>query len=279
MTKTIVITGASDGIGATAARKLSADGHQIVIIGHSPDKTKAVANELNAPYYIVDFTRLDDVEALAEKLSADLPTIDVLVNNAGGIMRERQLTGDGFEKTLQVNYLAPFLLTNLLLPKLVENNARVINTSSVAHKLFAKLDINDLNLEHGYTVNRAYGNAKLANILFTKGLNTRFGKYGVTTAAFHPGNVATSFAADSTSPLRFLYKTFLKKFFLISPEKGADTLVWLATSQPGEVWQSGGYYYKRKPAKIYNDGNNTELATKLWHKSVVMADLDDDSVS
>lgn len=279
MKKTIVITGASDGIGTAAARQLVRDGHSVVIVGRNPGKTKAIADELDAPYYVTDFSELDDVETLAEKLLADIPQIDVLINNAGGIMGKRQLTDDGFEKTLQVNHLAPFLLTNLLLPKLVEHKARIINTASVAHKLFAKLDIDDLNLEHDYSVNRAYGNAKLANILFTSELARRFGSFGITAASFHPGNVATSFAADSTSPLRFLYKTFLKKFFLISPEKGTDTLVWLATSEAGKDWQSGHYYYKRKSTKIHNDGDNDELAKQLWDKSATMTDLSDDQAS
>lgn len=273
--KTILITGASDGIGAAAAKQLVHDGHTVAIIGRNADKTKAIADSLSMPYYVADFTKLDDVETLANKLLEDFETIDVLVNNAGGIMGKRTVTDDGFEMTLQVNHLAPFLLTNLLLPKLTKNHARIITTSSVAHKLFAKFDINDLNLEHDYSVNRAYGNAKLANILFTTELNRRFKRFGVMSTAFHPGNVATSFAANSSSPLRFIYKTFLKRFFLISPEKGADTLLWLINAPETEL-ESGAYYYKRKKIVITNQGNDPIISEQLWEASATMTGLVED---
>src|SRR5271157_6112208 len=113
--KTIVITGASDGIGAAAARLLTAQDAQVIIVGRSPQKTPKVAGELNAPYYLADFSKLDDVRKLASQIKKDIPRIDVLVNNAGGVMGERRLTVDGNEMTIQVNHLAPFLLTNLLL--------------------------------------------------------------------------------------------------------------------------------------------------------------------
>ena len=127
--RTVVITGASDGIGAAAARRLHADGHRVVVVGRSPE-TRAVAAELGVQHHVADFARLDDVRALAADL-ASLERIDVLANNAGGIFGDRTLTADGFEKTLQVNHLAPFLLTALLLDTLLASGAAVVNLSLI----------------------------------------------------------------------------------------------------------------------------------------------------
>jgi NAD(P)-dependent dehydrogenase (short-subunit alcohol dehydrogenase family) len=271
--KTIVITGASDGIGAAAARELGGPGDKVVVVGRSREKTAAVAKELGADYFVADFERLDEVRALAAALLAKYPRIDVLANNAGGIMGTREETVDGHEKTFQVNHLAPFLLTRLLMGRLVESKAIVINTSSVANQLFGKLDIEDLEARAAYSPNKAYGDAKLANILFTRELHRRYHGQGIHTAAFHPGNVATNFSAGSTSAMRFLYQTFLKRLFLITPEKGADTLVWLAQSTPGTDWVSGEYYCKRKIAKANKQAYDGSLAELLWKKSSSMLGL------
>ena len=264
--KTIVITGASDGIGAAGARQLHRDGHMVVIVGRSPEKTRAVAGELGADYFVADFSRLDEVRSLAAKLQANYPRIDVLANNAGGVFGAKKTTVDGFEQTLQVNHLAPFLLTNLLIDRLAESRATVINTSSVANSRFGKFDIDDVNAERGYSENRAYGNAKLANILFTVELHNRYAERGISTAAFHPGIVATSFATGSTSLMRLVYRSVFK-VFLISPEEGADTLVWLATTVPGIDWVSGAYYAKRQIAKANPQAYDTALAARLWDLS------------
>ena len=147
--RTIVITGASDGIGAAAARALAASGDRVVIVGRSPQKTEAIAAELGADHFIADFTRLADVRALAAELLRRYPRIDVLANNAGGIMGARELTADGHEKTLQVNHLAPFLLTTLLMDRLIESRASVINTSSAANR-FGRLNLDDLGNARKY---------------------------------------------------------------------------------------------------------------------------------
>ena len=267
--RTIVITGASDGIGAAAARALAATGDQVVVVGWSPQKTAAVAAELGVASYVADFARLDEVRELAATLLAEHPRIDVLANNAGGIMGDRTETIDGHEKTFQVNHLAPFLLTTLLLDRLVDSHARVITTSSVANRLFGHLEIDDLDARTGYRPNKAYGDAKLANILFTRELNRRYSPAGISAASFHPGGVATNFAADSTSPMRIVYTSVLKRL-LISPEKGADTLVWLATSEPGSQWVSGEYYEKRKIAKANAQASDADLARELWDRSAAM---------
>lgn len=267
--RTIVITGASDGIGAAAARALGAGGDRVVVVGRSSDKTRAIAKQIGADFYLADFSRLSEVRNLAATLLEQYPSIDVLANNAGGIMGDRALTEDGHEKTFQVNHLAPFLLTTLLMDRLVESRARVINTSSAANRIFGKFAIDDLDAEKKYSPNLAYGNAKLANILFTKELHRRYHASGITTAAFHPGVVATSFSAGSTSVMRHLYAGIASRFML-TPEAGADTLVWLANSTPGVDWQSGEYYAKRKPAKTNPQADDAALATTLWERSAQM---------
>ena len=267
-TKTIVITGASDGIGAAAARRLKARGHALVLVGRSPEKTRRIGEELDVPFLTADFADLAQVRELAARLDDGYPTIDVLVNNAGGIFGDRDRTVDGFEKTLQVNHLAPFLLTNLLMPTLVGSDASVINTSSAAARLFGHIDIDDLDNDRRFSANKAYGDSKLANVLFTKELHRRFHPEGVSSAAFHPGPVATSFAAGSTSLMRWIYQTPLRHIAgLISPDQGAQTLVWLADTTPDTDWVSGEFYEKLQVAKTHPQAADAELARALWERS------------
>ncbi len=198
--QTIVITGASDGIGAVAARELAAAGHHVVMVGRSPEKTHAVARAAGiADVHLADFTRLDEVRRLADEVRERYPRIDVLANNAGGIFTGPTRTDDGFEKTFQVNHLAPFLLTHHLIDRLLDSRALVVNTASIAARMFSALDLDDLNTWTRFTPNRAYGNAKLAGILFARGLTTHYAARGLTAISFHPGVVATSFASDTTS--------------------------------------------------------------------------------
>lgn len=267
--RTIVITGASDGVGAAAARQLSRRGDNVVVVGRSPGKTAAVAGALGADHLVADFAELAQVRDLATHLLDRYPRIDVLANNAGGLLdRTRQETVDGFEKTFQVNHLAPFLLTTLLMDRLIAARASVINTSSVGNRLFGHIDITDLNHERGFKAQKAYGDAKLANILFTKELHRRHHSDGISTAAFHPGSVASNFGAEANNPaLELLYRTPLKKLILISPDKGADQLVWLATSSPGTDWTSGQYYARRKPGRPNKQANDPVLAQQLWDRS------------
>ncbi|MFJ6726228.1 SDR family NAD(P)-dependent oxidoreductase [Streptomyces sp. NPDC091281] len=267
--KTVVITGASDGIGAAAARRLHAEGHRVVVVGRSPQKTRAVAREIGADHHVADFTRLDEVRALAAALDSACPRIDVLANNAGGVFGDRVRTADGFETTFQVNHLAPFLLTRLLLAKLAASRATVLQTSSVGARLAGKLDVDDLNHDRNFTPVRAYNAAKLMNILFTRELHRRHHGDGISAAAFHPGNVATSFGTRSESRLmRFVTTNPLTRSLLIAPEKGAESLFWLATSRPGVDWEPGAYYEKRKPARrVSAQARDTDLARRLWDRS------------
>jgi NAD(P)-dependent dehydrogenase (short-subunit alcohol dehydrogenase family) len=268
MSKTIVITGASDGIGAAAARQLHQDGHRVVIVGRSPQKTQAIARELGADHFLADFTRLDDVRTLAADLDRACPRIDVLANNAGGIFGDRTKTADGFEKTFQVNHLAPFLLTNLLMDKLLTSRASVIQTSSSGARLFGRLNIDDLDHDRDFTPQLAYGTAKLENILFTRELHARYHPQGLSAAAFNPGAVATSFATDSDSFMRRIYTSRIGRAFMATPKKGASQMVWLAETSPGTDWESGTYYEKNKPAKRNNpQALDPDLARELWDRS------------
>jgi NAD(P)-dependent dehydrogenase (short-subunit alcohol dehydrogenase family) len=266
--KTIVVTGASDGIGAAAGRKLHADGHRVIVVGRSPEKTAAVAKELGADHFVADFAVLDQVRELAAGLDAACPSIDVLCNNAGGVFGDPAKTVDGFEKTFQVNHLAPFLLTQLLLDKLIAAEASVIQTSSFAARMTGKIEMDDLEHDRDFNANVAYGTVKLENILFTKELHRRYHDQGISSAAFHPGVVATGFAAESHSWLRHMYTNPIGRLFMTSPEKGADQMVWLAEGRPGEDWESGTYYEKRKPATRNNpQALDDGLVEWLWERS------------
>ncbi len=269
MSRTIVITGASDGIGAAAARIQAGFGDQLVLVGRSPEKTKAIAAELGADYFLADFTDLSQVKTLAVALAQKYPRIDVLANNAGGVMGPRELTVDGHEKTFQVNHLAPFLLTTALMDTLVASRATVINTSSAAHRLMAKFNIDDLDAEKRYSANAAYGNAKLANILFTKELQRRYGSLGINAAAFHPGIVGSNFASEAAGFIKFAYG-LMSQSFMISPVQGADTLIWLANSKPGVDWTAGEYYSKRKVTRVTKTAADPTLAVQLWDRSAAM---------
>lgn len=274
--RTIVLTGASDGIGAEAARQLAASPHRLLLIGRSVVKTRAIAEETGAEWFTADFARLDDVRSLAASIADAVGDggIDVLANNAGGIFGDRTPTVDGFEKTLQVDHLAPFLLTNLLLPQLLASEGAVINTSSIGHRLFGHIDVDDLDNARRFSPNKAYGDAKLANVLFTKSLHTKFRADGLSAVAFHPGTVRTNFAAESSSIMRLLYRTPLKHLMLIGPEKGGATLRWFIDGTPDETWFSGAYYDERRlTTKVNPQVDDAALAEALWQRSAELVGI------
>ncbi|WP_020499827.1 SDR family NAD(P)-dependent oxidoreductase [Sciscionella marina] len=268
--KTIVITGASDGIGAAAARRLGNDGHRVVVVGRSPQKTAAVAREVGAAdHYLADFTELEQVRSLADELLATYPRIDVLANNAGGVFGDPTKTVDGFERTFQINHLAPFLLTRLLMDTLIDSHASVIQTSSTVRPA-REIDLGDLNHDKNFSPVRAYTAAKLENVLFSTELHRRFGARGISAASFYPGNVASSFGTQSESRLmRFITTNPIsRRLMLISPDRGADTLVWLAEATPGRDWEPGRYFYKREPTKPQNgQALDADLARRFWDRS------------
>ncbi len=277
MSRTILITGASDGIGAAAARQLHDAGERVIIVGRDPVKTARVADALEAPRYVADFADLDQVRALAADVRTHHPRIDVLANNAGGVFGERTLTIDGHERTFQVNHLAPFLLTALLQDLLTENGASVIQTSSAAAQRFSRFDVDDLDGTRRFSRTTAYGNAKLANILFTVELQRRHGasasRPGVFAVAFHPGVIASGFAADSRGPWRWLYTNPLSRRLLTPVDVGGARLTWLALGVPGRDWTPGAYYERNRPAKPHPRAADAHLAATLWERSAEMVGL------
>lgn len=275
MPRTIVITGASDGIGAAAARQLHEIGEEVVVVGRNPEKTRRVADALGVRSFTADFSDLAQVRELAETLRAEYPRIDVLANNAGGVFGERTLTADGYETTFQVNHLAPFLLTNLLRERLLASGASVIQTSSAAAKLFPRFDLDDLQGERRYSSTAAYGNAKLANVLFTKELHRRFGDEGLSAVAFHPGVIASNFGSSSNGPWKFLYGGPLAQQLMTSTSVGGARLTWLALGKPGVDWQPGGFYANNKPAKTNRLADDPAVSKVLWERSAALVGLDD----
>jgi NAD(P)-dependent dehydrogenase (short-subunit alcohol dehydrogenase family) len=267
--KTILITGASDGIGAAAARRLSRGGDQVVVVGRSEIKTAAVAAELDADYFVVDYADLSQVRALADKIRSQYPRVDVLLNNAGRMASKIELTPDGYERTYQVNYLAPFLLTTQLLDVLMESHATIVNTTSSSHKLIFRATVDDLENTASRRPATAYALSKLAIVLFTKELHRRYHAAGLSVATVHPGNVNSNIGVASGS--RFL--VFMQRYtpavlFIATPDEGADHLVRLASSTPGSDWTPGEYYAKHRIAKASRLANNPRLAGELWERTL-----------
>lgn len=262
---TIVITGASSGIGANAAGRLAAAGWDVAVVGRNPERTRSVAESVGGTPFVADFDRLDDVRELASALDDRYPVIDVLANNAGGLIHRRGLSVDGHERTLQHNHLAPFLLTNLLLPKLA--NARIIGTASVANR-FGKLRLDDLEWSKRPWLGgwAAYGTSKIATILFAEALAAR----GFEAYSFHPGYVATSFGAES--PLVRFANALTGGRVSISPEQGATPLVTLA-SEPVDA-PSGTYFDGLKPfGATHKSARTPGAAEALWQASAQLVGL------
>ncbi|GHE07035.1 SDR family NAD(P)-dependent oxidoreductase [Klenkia taihuensis] len=265
--RTIVLTGASDGIGAAAARKLAARGERLLLVGRSAEKLAAVAGPLQAESFVADFAHLSQVRDLATWVQDRTDRIDVLANNAGGVFGERVVTVDGNERTMQVNHYAHFLLTHLLLGTLQASNTAVVNTSSIGSRAFGKLDMADLDQAGKYKPMKTYGDSKLANILFTKGLVARHGAEGITSIALHPGNIASNFGQTGSVWMRAVYKTPVRHL-LGSPEKGADNLLWAIDGTPGTTWTSGEYYENEKtPRKPNPQQNDRALIDAFWAES------------
>ena len=270
-----VVTGATSGIGKATATALARLGATVVMVGRDRGRTEAAAAQVAAMSAsppraeIADLASLEQVRGLAGRL-AGLERIDVLVNNAGLVLGERRVTPDGLEHVFALNHLAPFLLTSLLLPKLTASApARVVTVTSDAHSA-ARLDLGDPNLEHGWDSWRSYANSKLANILFTRELARRLDGTGVTATCAHPGVVRTGFGRESR-PLLKLGITIARPF-MASPGRGADTIVYLASS-PDVAGQTGGYYVKRQRREPSAAARDDTAARELWALSERMTGL------
>jgi NAD(P)-dependent dehydrogenase (short-subunit alcohol dehydrogenase family) len=261
--KTVVITGASSGIGAAAARMLHALGAEVHVLGRSPERTAELAAEVGTEPIVADFARLADVREAADEILARCPRLHVLANNAGLLVNRRQETADGHELTFQVNHLAPFLLTTLLLDRLrASAPARVITTASVANLTgFVRLD--DLETRRLYLGTTVYSTTKLENILFTRELGRRLAGSGVLATCFNPGFVATDLGRGDFTGV--VFRTPLRRL-MRTPEQGADTLVWLATTPASEL-RPGAYYSARRPGVVHLQGRSDRLARELWERS------------
>jgi len=277
--KTVVITGGTSGIGQVAAEALAGMGARLVLIARDPARGEAAMARLRAKgpgaahaIHYADLSRLSEMKRVGREIAAVEPRVDVLINNAGAMFTRREVTEDGLELTFAVNHVAYFVVTHLLRDKLVASApARVISTSSHAHK-GAKLNFDDLQLVKGFSGFKAYGRSKLCNILFTRELARRLEGTGVTANCLHPGFVATRFG-DRAQGFGARVFGFLKNF-AITPEKGADTIIYLASSdEPAKV--TGAYFYKRREYTPTREARDDESARRLWQETAKLAGLTD----
>jgi NAD(P)-dependent dehydrogenase (short-subunit alcohol dehydrogenase family) len=280
--KTVLITGATNGIGKAAALEIAKMGATVVLVGRDKTKTQQVLNELqqasgnnNLESMIADLSSQKDIRKLASDFKAKHSGLDVLINNAGGFYNKRQTTLDGLEYTLALNHLSYFLLTHLLLDLLKAiapsriTPSRIINVSSDAHQN-AKLDFSDLQSEKSYSGFGVYGMSKLANVLFTYQLAKQLENTDVTVNALHPGFVNTGFANNSGGFVGTLLK--VAKRFALKPDQGADTLVYLATS-PEVEGLTGKYFVKRKETRSSPLSYDQTVQKKLWDESATLVNL------
>ena len=272
--KTVVITGATSGIGEVAAIHLAEQGARIVFTARDSVRADATMVKLKQAnpaadhaVHMADLSTLAEMKRIGTELARE-PQIDVLVNNAGALFNKRQETADGLEMTFAVNHMAYFVITNLLLPRL-KPGARIVTTASNAHR-GAKLDFDDLQTRRGYVGFPVYSKSKLANILFNRELARR-APAGVTANALHPGFVATRFGDNSGGLMRTVLKV-AKPIGAISPEEGAKTIIYLASS-PAVAGVTGEYFYECKIAAPTKEAQNDADARRLWEMSEQIAGL------
>jgi retinol dehydrogenase-12 len=275
--KVVVITGGTSGIGQVTAERLASMGARIVLVARSKSRGEAALGRLRelAPahahrVHYGDVSRLADLHRLAAEIRSAEPRIDVLINNAGAMFGKRQVTEDGLELTFATNHMSYFVLTQGLRESLAAAGAaRVINTSSHAHYR-GKIDFDDLQSERSYKAFPVYSFSKLCNILFTRVLARRLEGTGVTANSLHPGFVKTRFGDESGGGMARMIG--LMKLFAISVEKGAETLIYLASS-PDVAKTSGLYFYKCKavePSKLALDDG---IAERLWTETAKLAGI------
>jgi NAD(P)-dependent dehydrogenase (short-subunit alcohol dehydrogenase family) len=270
--KRVLITGATNGIGLAGAEELARRGASLSIVARDDAKAADTVERLMAAgaervdVFKADLTSQASIRELAGEVLERYPRIDVLVNNAGAIFEKRELSVDGIERTWALNHLAPFLLTELLLDRLKEGGpARIVTTTSDAHK-GAQIPWDDLNAEQSWGARgfRRYGQTKLANILFTAELARRLEGSDVVANCFHPGLVATGFNRNNSGLMR-IAMTVVKPFSR-SPEKGAETLVWLVDSEEAGA-ERGGYFVDCKRAQPEPPARDMDSARRLWEVS------------
>ncbi len=269
--KRVVVTGASRGIGRETALALGRMGADLSLIVRDQGRGNAVADEVRAlggggdvDVLIADLSSMADIRRVAAELLAKHDRIDVLVNNAGALLMDRQVTKDGYEATFATNHLGYFLLTKLLLDAVKKSPAgRIVNVASEAHHR-GTIDFDDLMSEKSFAGWRAYGASKLANILFTSELARRLEGTGVTTNSLHPGVIASGFALNNKGVVGTLWK--LMSPFLMSSENGAKTTLFLATD-PSVANVSGRYFSKCKQKTPSREARDVAVAKRLWDVS------------
>jgi NAD(P)-dependent dehydrogenase (short-subunit alcohol dehydrogenase family) len=278
MTGTVcLITGATSGIGWETAKALAAQGATVALVGRDAERTQKAIDTIRASApnsqlesYSADLSAQEQVRRLAQEFQSRHDQLDVLINDAGAVFTTRKVSVDGIEMTLALNHLAPFLLTNLLLDTLKASApSRVVTVSSGAHQS-AKINFDDLQLAHGYGTWRAYGQSKLMNILFTTELARRLAGTRVTANTLHPGFVASNFG-KSEGPFWTAAFTLMRPF-MISAEKGAQTVIYLASS-PDVASATGGYYVNCAPARSSSVARDEATARRLWEVSEQLTDL------
>jgi NAD(P)-dependent dehydrogenase (short-subunit alcohol dehydrogenase family) len=275
--KVVMITGANSGIGKAASLTLAKMGSTVVMVARNAERGEAARSEImkesqntSVDLMLADLSSLESVRRLAEEFQKKYSKLHVLINNAGLFNQRRHVTTDGYENTFATNYLAPFLLTNLQLDLLKASSpSRIINVSSVGH-YNGHINFNDLNLENEYGGWKAYGQSKLALVLFTHELAKKLQGTGVTVNAVHPGTVATNIWARPLGPVGFIMA--LPKLFMTSPQRGAETIVYLASS-PDANGLSGEYLEKLRVKKSSDESYNEEIAQRLWDVSAKLTHL------
>ncbi|WP_210488674.1 SDR family oxidoreductase [Rufibacter aurantiacus] len=266
--KVMVVTGASSGIGKATAEALAKEGAHVVMVCRNEQKGQQAMADIKKKVpdaclklYLADLSSLTEVRRLAQELKENYPVIDVLINNAGLIPGHQETTVDGWEMAWATNHLAPFLLTNLLMDSLLAaEQGRVINVTSEAHRL-GQIDFEHAGKPVKYSSITAYADSKLANIHFTYELARRTEFTNLTVNCLHPGVVATNFGSNSNFFIRSLFR--FSRLFMKSPEKGAQTTIYLATS-PYLKFVSGKYFKNSKQVKSAADSNNAHVARRLW---------------
>jgi NAD(P)-dependent dehydrogenase (short-subunit alcohol dehydrogenase family) len=271
--KTCVITGSTSGIGKEIAIGLAKMKANVVLVGRNKTKCQATLEEIwrnasidtnknQVSYLLADLSSQASIHQLANELLDRYERLDILVNNAGVFLSRRFTTVDGIEYTFAVNHLAPFLLTNLLFERIKASSpSRIITTSSVAHR-GAHINFDNLQFDRGrYSGVEAYRQSKLANILFTTELARRSRGSGVTSNCFHPGGVRTNLVQSSPWHYRLIWAIIGP--FLVSPKKGADTAIYLASSSKVDNI-SGKYFVNRKPVGPLGPADDQDIAARLW---------------
>jgi NAD(P)-dependent dehydrogenase (short-subunit alcohol dehydrogenase family) len=275
--KICLVTGATSGIGRVTARALAKQGAHVLVVGRDRERSIATVEEIqretgrrSAEFLLADLSVMDEVRHLAADVQRRYDRLDVLVNNAGALFLGRQASADGIESNFALNYLSPFLLTRLLLDTLMDSApARVINVSSAAHLMAWRL-ANNLSNPRWWTSFLAYGQSKLAQILFTYELARRLEGTGVTVNALHPGVVATNFGANNRWYGRLVKPVFDR--FLIGQDEGAQTIIYLATS-PEVEGVSGKYFVQQKPVRSSPISYDRTAAGRLWRLSEELTGL------